>query len=441
VKLAEARRRLPVVTSLPTPAGRRGDTLAERAAAAGPTWVVWELTLACDQKCAHCGPRAGRRREGELTTEEALRLVEELRGLGVREVVLIGGEAYLRGDFVLVVRAIRAAGMVCTLTTGGLNLDDERVEAMIAAGVSSVTVSIDGLEPTHDALRGVPGSWRRAFAALRRVKAAGGQIACNTQVNQRTRGELLALLEPLAEVGVHSWQLQMTVPHGNAADQDELVLQPYMLVELFATLEQVLLRCQERGIRLWPANNLGYFGPLERRLRAAQGGHFRGCTAGITTMGIDSDGGIKTCPSLGGPLHVGGRWPARSVREIWDESYQLGYVRRRTLDDLWGFCRDCYYASTCMAGCTAASEPLLGRPGNNPFCHHRALALDAEGLRERIERVQRAPGLPFDHGLWRVIVEPKDPELRARVGAVRVEAPRTTRAEAPTGPGRAIEVG
>ncbi|PCC75853.1 hypothetical protein [Nannocystis exedens] len=54
---------------------------------------------------------------------------------------------------------------------------------------------------------------------------------------------------------------------------------------------------------------------------------------------------------------------------MWEESYQLGYIRARTVDDLWGYCRECYYAETCMAGCTAA-EPLLGRPGNNPFCHH-----------------------------------------------------------------------
>ena len=60
-----------------------------------PAYVVWELTLACDQPCTHCGSRAGEVREGELSTQKALSVVQELAAMGTREVVLIGGEAYL----------------------------------------------------------------------------------------------------------------------------------------------------------------------------------------------------------------------------------------------------------------------------------------------------------------------------------------------------------
>jgi radical SAM protein with 4Fe4S-binding SPASM domain len=303
-----------------------------------------------------------------------------------------------------------------------------------------VTVSIDGLAATHDAIRGVPGSWDSAFAALRRVRAAGGKIACNTQINRRTRSELLPLLELIAAEGIHSWQLQITVPHGNAADHPELILQPYDFLELFAELEPVIDRCEALGVRLWPANNLGYFGPLERRLRKALRSHWRGCSAGVTTLGLDSDGGVKNCPSLGGPVNVGGNWREHSLREVWEQSYQLGYIRSRTRDDLWGYCRECYYADTCMAGCTAASEPLLGRPGNNPFCHHRALMLDREGLRERIEQVRAAPGKSFDNGLFRLIREHKDPTLRAAHGPVQIDEPRVSRAVEPTGPGYPVDL-
>jgi hypothetical protein len=52
----------------------------------------------------------------------------------------------------------------------------------------------------------------------------------------------------------------------------------------------------------------------------------------------------------------------------------------------------------CLGGCTSVSEPLLGRPGNNPMCHHRALELDREGLRERIEPVRAAPASPSTTG-------------------------------------------
>jgi hypothetical protein len=88
-----------------------------------------------------------------------------------------------------------------------------------------------------------------------------------------------------------------------------------------------------------------------------------------------------------------------------------------------------------MGGCTSVSEPLLGRPGNNPYCHHRVLELSAQGLRERVERVARARGEPFDNALFRVIREPIDPDERARVGAVHVDEPRVSRAVEPYGAG------
>ena len=84
-----------------------------------PAYVVWELTLRCDQPCTHCGSRAGSARPRELTTEEALRVVRQLAAMGTFEVVLIGGEAYLHEGFLEIIRAMRGAGIRPTMTTGG----------------------------------------------------------------------------------------------------------------------------------------------------------------------------------------------------------------------------------------------------------------------------------------------------------------------------------
>src|SRR6187401_3559971 len=91
-----------------------------------PLYAVWEITLRCDLACRHCGSRAGRARPDELTTEEALDLVDQMAELGVREVTVIGGEAYLRDDWTDIVRAVRKHGMTCTMTTGGRGLGVER---------------------------------------------------------------------------------------------------------------------------------------------------------------------------------------------------------------------------------------------------------------------------------------------------------------------------
>ena len=110
MKLKEARRRLPVLGQLPSDK-TRGYAPVEGGGDYRPALAVWELTLACDHRCIHCGPRAGEARPDELTTDEALALVDDLAEIGVGEVVLIGGEAYLRNDFILIIRRIRERGM------------------------------------------------------------------------------------------------------------------------------------------------------------------------------------------------------------------------------------------------------------------------------------------------------------------------------------------
>src|SRR5690606_14475474 len=85
---------------------RPSEMVRGTALAPGIRYVVWEITLACDLGCRHCGSRAGKAREHELSTEECLDVVRQLADLGVREVTLIGGEAYLREDWDVIAKAI-----------------------------------------------------------------------------------------------------------------------------------------------------------------------------------------------------------------------------------------------------------------------------------------------------------------------------------------------
>jgi radical SAM protein with 4Fe4S-binding SPASM domain len=218
----------------------------------------------------------------------------------------------------------------------------------------------------------------------------------------------------------------LTIAHGNAADDPSLILQPYMLLDVFEEVHRVIQLCERNRILFFPGNNLGYFGPYEHEIRHRQGhGFYTGCTAGKAGAGIEADGSIKACPSLGGPQHTGGSIREHSLRDIWERAPEMLALGDRTVDDLWGWCRTCYYADTCKAGCTATAEPLFGRPGNNPFCHHRVQQLDAQGLRERIERVAAASNEPFGMGRFRLIVEHKDAERRSMAGPVEVMDPRT----------------
>ena len=371
-----------------------------------PNYAVWELTLACDLSCRHCGSRAGQPRRDELTTAEAVDLVNQLRDLGVQEIALIGGEAYLHPGWLTVIAQIRRCGMQSTLVTGGRGMTADRALAAASAGVQSVAVSIDGAEATHDRLRAVSGSYNAALAALQHCRAAGIPIAINTQVNRLSAPDLPAVFELLAREGAHGWQLQLTVPAGRAADEPEVILQPYDLVTLFPLLAELKQRCDKAGITMLAGNNIGYFGPYEHVLRSyCRSGYRRSCSAGVSSIGIESNGDVKGCPSLPSDAWVGGNIRDARLRDIWERSAPLRHMRDRTRSELWGYCAECYYASECRAGCTWMTTALFGIPGNNPYCHHRALEMRRAGKRERVVLDEPAPGRPLDHARWRLVVE------------------------------------
>jgi radical SAM protein with 4Fe4S-binding SPASM domain len=368
-----------------------------------PVYAVWEVTLRCDLACRHCASRAGRARPDELTTAEALDLVSQMVELGVREVTLIGGEAYLRDDWTEIVRAIKAAGLVCSVTTGARGLTAPLARAARDAGLDAVSVSIDGLEDTHDTLRASRGSFEAAMTALAHLSREGVRTAANTQLSRPALHEMPELFERLVAAGIQAWQVQLTVPMGRAADEPHLVLEPYQVLELMPMLARAVERARAVGVRIWPGNNVGYFGPHEAVLRPA--GHSTGCGAGRTTLGIEANGDIKGCPSLPTAQYVGGNVREHRLRDIWERTAPLRFTRDRTADELWGYCQGCYYAETCLGGCSWTAHTLFGRRGNNPFCHHRALELLREGKRERLIRTAPAGGRPFDLARFEILLE------------------------------------
>ena len=298
-----------------------------------PRYVVWELTLRCDHACTHCGSRAGVARETELSTKQALRVVDQLAEMGTGEVVLIGGEAYLHDGFLDVIRALRRKKITPILTTGGRGVTPELAREMADAGMARVSVSIDGLRETHDAMRARKGSFDGALEALANVRAAGLVPQANTNFNRFNMADLEPLYELLVENGVRAWQVQLTAPLGRAADRPEMLLQPYDLLDLVPRIAKVKERGLTKNLLLMPGNNLGYFGPEEGLLRSQRpddGDHWGGCQAGRYVMGIESDGAVKGCPSLQTKSYVGGNLLDRSLQKIWDEADELAFARART---------------------------------------------------------------------------------------------------------------
>ncbi|MBN3922247.1 nif11-class peptide radical SAM maturase 3 [Nostoc sp. NMS4] len=380
------------------------------------SYAVWEITLKCNLACSHCGSRAGHERTNELSSEEALDLVKQMAEVGIKEVTLIGGEAFLRPDWLEIAKAINEAGMLCGMTTGGYGISLETAQKMKEAGIRTVSVSIDGLEATHDRLRGKKGSWKYAFKTMSHLREVGITFGCNTQINRLSAPEFPYIYECIRDAGASAWQVQLTVPMGNAADNADILLQPHELLDIYPMLARVARRAYQEGVQLQAGNNIGYYGPYERLLRGRGKEHefsfWQGCGAGLSTLGIEADGAIKGCPSLPTTAYTGGNIREHTLHDIIEGAeelrFNLGAGTPEGTKHLWGFCKTCEYAELCRGGCSWTAHVFFNKRGNNPYCHHRALTHAKQGMRERVVPKVKAQGLPFDNGEFELIVEPID---------------------------------
>jgi radical SAM protein with 4Fe4S-binding SPASM domain len=391
---------------------RAGQSLRVRTAqdrrAHVPVHVVWEITLACNLKCGHCGSRAGKRRANELSTSECLDVVRQLAAAGTREVTLIGGEAYLRRDWLEIAAEIARHGMHCGLQTGARGLTRERITAAHAAGVRAIGVSVDGLRELHDRIRGVPGSHDQAIRAIQDIRDVGIEPGVNTQINALSMPLLPRIFDEIVAAGAKYWQVQLTVAMGNAVDNSAMLLQPHQIIDVVDSLAKLYHRGRDIGFRVLPGNSIGYFGRHEPYWRSltSQITHWSGCTAGETTLGLEADGTIKSCPSLPKSHFAGGESRSVSI----DEALRnlAGRTVRRDGNRGRSFCGSCYYWNSCRGGCTWVSHVLEGRRGDNPYCYYRATTLAKRGLRETIAKVQDAPDQPFATGRFEIRLERSD---------------------------------
>jgi len=161
--------------------------------------VVWNVTRRCNLHCVHCYAAASDRAyEGELSTEEALSVVDDLGAFGVPVVLFSGGEPLTRPDLFTLSRRARDRGLRAVLSTNGTLLNAEVAREVQAQGFSYVGVSLDGLSEIHDKFRGKRGAFEASLAGIRACREAGVRVGVRftiTKRNQHDLPEILRLLE------------------------------------------------------------------------------------------------------------------------------------------------------------------------------------------------------------------------------------------------------
>jgi radical SAM protein with 4Fe4S-binding SPASM domain len=331
-----------------------------------PAIAVWELTLQCNLRCVHCGSFAGDARAEELTTTEALHLCQDLAALGCAGVALMGGEVFLRQDWQTIAHEIKRQGMVLSLITNGYVNPDHIIPQLCDLETDCVMVGLDGgSAASHDAIRGVHGSFEKARRFLKAARQANLQTSAITTIHKSNFQELPKILEIILEEDV-SWQLQEAIPIGRFPPDQVLTEEEYYTLGLFIHATQKKYATHNRSII--GAHNFGFHSAHLPNLSTYPS--WNGCYAGNIVLGIQSNGNIKGCLALSDNF-IEGNVRKRSICDIWNDPTAFTYSRSFNRKELGPNCRQCKFSASCKGGCTTRSTSITGLPHNDPLCFYR----------------------------------------------------------------------
>ena len=165
--------------------------------------VIWSVTGCCNYRCRHCYMDAPEGVLGQLSTERALEIVDEIAECGILRVHITGGEPLIRPDFWQIIdRFLFHKIYVQVIFTNGALLTDRLLDGFEKRGMKpQFSISFDGLG-WHDWMRGKNGAEGLALSAMKRAIARGHIVNASICVHRGNLPVLWQTIEKLAGLGV-----------------------------------------------------------------------------------------------------------------------------------------------------------------------------------------------------------------------------------------------
>lgn len=345
-----------------------------------PFIAIWEVTQACDLACVHCRASAQPdRNPEELSTDEGQRLIDQIATLQVPVFVLTGGDPIKRPDLFELIEYARSVGVRVSLTPSATPLLTRDVVVRLKeAGLARLAVSMDGASAeTHDAFRGMSGSFSRTLDAVRWANEIGLPVQINTTFSRRNINEIDAIVTLIEKLRITLWSVFFLVPTGRGKLNDLLNAEEFESV--FAQVYS-LSKTASFDIKTTEAQHYRRY-LLQQRVAERKMGivasseHERALDAiGRAPQGLNDGKGFvfishkgEVFPSGFLPL------PAGNIREhglatIYRESPLFRDLRDTS--KLEGKCGSCEFKQIC-GGSRARAYALTGNPhGEEPCCSY-----------------------------------------------------------------------
>lgn len=343
-----------------------------------PFQVVWDVTYACNLRCKHCYASAGKPLEDELSTYEALGLVDRLADMGVPILAFSGGEPLTRPDILRLVRRARDRGMYPALATNGTLITPSKAREMKEAGVEYLQISLDGADASsHDGLRGIPGCFDRTLDGIKNAVAENFFVNISTTVTRQNHGQVEDIIDMCDELGVNWFMAYNFIPAGRGKDIVDIDLTPQMREDLLKLLYEKgkTSKCQVLStapqfarVALQECTGGSVMVPTHFYNQVVEGKLFGltefigGCGAARFYMAIRADGRIDPCVFFQRTI---GNVRTHDLNDIWTNDPL--FLQLRDKDLLEGNCGHCDYRYHC-GGCRARAngyfdDPLAPDPG------------------------------------------------------------------------------
>jgi radical SAM enzyme (rSAM/lipoprotein system) len=303
-------------------------------------YLFWECTLRCNYACLHCASDCSKDAVvNDMPLKDFLKAIDSIvPHVNPNEVTIgiTGGEPLLRSDLEQCGLELNKRGFPWGFVTNGYLLTEKRFNNFINAGLGALTISLDGLEQTHNWLRPTINGYKKTLQAIS-LAAQADKLAFDvvTCVNKRNLNELTAIKELLVKLKVKRWRVSTIFPVGRAKDYPDLLLTNKEFVELL----EFIKKTRKEGQIIANYGCEGYLGVYENEVRD----NFFHCQAGINVGSILADGSISACPSLRNKF-IQGNIYEDDFMEVWNTKYEI--MRDRTWTKT-GKCKACKSYKYC----------------------------------------------------------------------------------------------
>ena len=322
-------------------------------------YILWECTLKCNLSCRHCGSDCKKDSAvPDMPVADFIGAIDQIIPIvdpNNSMIVFTGGEPLVRNDIEKAGKALYDRGFPWGIVTNGFLLNRKRLHSLMHAGLRSITISLDGLEASHNWLRGNPRSFEKAFEAIKLLtQTTDLKYDVVTCVNQKNFHELEQLRDLLIATNVKDWRIFTIFPIGRAAENDLLQLSAVDFKLLFDFIQQTR---KEGRIKL-DYGCEGFLGNFEGEVRD----NFFFCRAGINIASILADGSVSACPNLRDNF-IQGNIYNENFADLWINKYEKFRNKSWTRT---GACSDCESYKYCDGNGMHLRDE---KSGELLFCH------------------------------------------------------------------------